>query len=185
MNLSWRMEDYDFSLQPSQDRRLVAELETGRYVANATNVLLLEPPGVGKTHLAVGQARKAIEQGYSARFIHAADLVHQVAAASDHGALEEALRLFARPHILVVDELGDLPMERRSGHLFFHLVRKRYEKGSLVITSNQPVGSWGEMLGGEVVATAYGLRSGHPGGFNSQLPGGSILMSLDRGEHPP
>jgi DNA replication protein DnaC len=152
--LNRRLEDYDFSLQPSLDRRLITELETGRYLANATNVLLLGPPGVGKTHLAIGLGRKAIELGWSCRFIHAADLIHQLARAEQGGALDEALRHFGRPHLLVIDELGYLPLERQAGHLMFHLVRKRYEKGSLMITSNQPIGAWGEMLGGEVAATA-------------------------------
>ena len=152
--LDRRLEDYDFSLQPSLDRRLVAEVETGRYLANATNVLLLGPPGVGKTHLAIGLGRKAIELGHSCRFIHAVDLAHQLGMASAHGALEDALALFARPHLLIVDELGYLPMERQVGHLLFHLVRKRYEKGSLLLTSNQPIGALGEMLADEVVATA-------------------------------
>jgi len=152
--LDRRLEDYEFSLQPSLDRRLIAELETGRYLANATNVLLLGPPGVGKTHLAIGLGRKAIELGYSCRFIHAVDLVHQLGVASEHGALEDALTLFARPHLLIVDELGYLPIERQAGHLLFHLVRKRYEKGSLLLTSNQPIGAWGAMLADEVVATA-------------------------------
>lgn len=152
--LNRRLEDYDFALQPSLDRRLVAELETGRYLANATNVLLLGPPGVGKTHLATGLGRKAIEAGYSCQFIHAAYLVHQLGVAVHKGTLPEKLDLFARPHLLIVDELGYLPLERQAGHLLFHLIRRRYEKGSLMITSNQPVGSWGEMLGDEVVATA-------------------------------
>ena len=89
--LNRRLEDYDFALQPSLDRRLVTELETGRYLANATNVLLLGPPGVGKTHLAIGLGRKAIEQGYSCRFIAASDLVHQLGKAEAMGALEVAL----------------------------------------------------------------------------------------------
>lgn len=152
--LSRRLEDYDFALQPSLDRRLLTELETGRYLANATNVLLLGPPGVGKTHLAIGLGRKAIELGWSCRFIHAADLVHQLGKAEQSGALDEALTHFGRPHLLIVDELGYLPLERQAGHLLFHLVRKRYEKGSLMLTSNQPIGAWGEMLGGEVAATA-------------------------------
>lgn len=152
--LNRQLEDYDFALQPSLDRRLIADLETGRYLANATNVLLLGPPGVGKTHLAIGLGRKAIELGYSCRFIHAADLVHQLGKAAQHGALDEALSLFARPHLLIVDELGYLPLERQAGHLVFHLVRKRYERGSLMLTSNQPIGAWGEMLADEVVATA-------------------------------
>jgi len=148
------LEAYDFALQPSLDRRLVAELETGRYLANATNVLLLGPPGVGKTHLAIGLGRKAIEQGYSCRFITALDLVHQLTLAEQHGALEDALTLFSRPHLLILDELGYLPLVRSGGHLLFHLIRKRYEKGSLLITSNQAVGAWGEVLGDPVVATA-------------------------------
>jgi len=152
--LNRRLEDYDFTLQPSLDRRLIADLETGRYLANATNVLLLGPPGVGKTHLAIGLGRKAIELGYSCRFIHAADLVHQLGKAAQHGALDEALSIFARPHLLIVDELGYLPLERQAGHLVFHLIRKRYERGSLMLTSNQPIGAWGEMLADEVVATA-------------------------------
>lgn len=152
--LDRRLEDYDFSLQPSLDRRLIADLETGRYLANATNVLLLGPPGVGKTHLAIALGRKAIELGYSCRFIHAADLVYQLGKAAQHGALDEALSLFARPHLLIVDELGYLPLERQAGHLVFHLVRKRYERGSLMLTSNQPIGAWDEMLADEVVATA-------------------------------
>jgi len=146
--------DYDFALQPGVDQRLITELETGRYLSNATNVLLLGPPGVGKTHLAIGLGRKAIELGWSCRFIHAADLVQQLDKAAKSGALDDALTHFGRPHLLIVDELGFLPLERQAGHLLFHLVRKRYEKGSLMLTSNQPVGAWGEMLGDEVVATA-------------------------------
>lgn len=152
--LNRRLEDYDYGLQPTLDRRLITELETGRYLANATNVLLLGPPGVGKTHLAIGLGRKAIELGWSCRFIHAADLVHQLGAAAGNGALDKALSHFARPHLLVVDELGYLPLERQAGHLLFHLVRRRYEKGSLLLTSNQPIEAWGEMLGDEIVATA-------------------------------
>ena len=97
------LEGYDFALQPSLDRRLVTELETGRYLANATNVLLLGPPGVGKTHLAIGLGRKAIELGWSCRFIHAADLVHQLGKAANSGALDDALTHFGRPHLLIVD----------------------------------------------------------------------------------
>ena len=152
--LNRRLEDYDFTLQPGLDRRLVTELETGRYLANATNVLLLGPPGVGKTHLAIGLGRSAIEQGYSCRFITASDLIQQLVKADQHGALDEALGLFARPHLLIVDELGYLPLARQAGHLLFHLVRRRYEKGSLLVTSNQPIGAWGDVLGDPVVATA-------------------------------
>lgn len=148
------LEDYDFALQPSLDRRLILELETGRYLANATNVLLLGPPGVGKTHLAIGLGRKAIAQGYTCRFISVSDLVQQLAKAEEVGALDDALTTFGRPHLLILDELGYLPMARHGGHLLFHLIRKRYEKGSLLITSNQPIGAWGEALGDPVVATA-------------------------------
>lgn len=107
--LNRRLEDYDFLLQPSLDRRLVTELETGRFLANATNVLLLGPPGVGKTHLAIGLGRKAIDLGWSCRFIHAADLVHQLAKAEQSGALNDALTHFGRPHLLIVDAMRQIP----------------------------------------------------------------------------
>lgn len=149
-----RLEEYDFSLQPSLDKRLFQELETGRYLANASNILLLGPPGVGKTHLAIGLGRKAIDQGFTCRFITASDLTHQLAKAESMGVLDEALTHFGRPHLLIIDELGYLPLARQAGHFLFHLVRKRYEKGSLLITSNQPIGAWGEALGDPVVATA-------------------------------
>jgi DNA replication protein DnaC len=152
--LNRRLEEYDFALQPGLDRRLLQELETGRYLANATNVLLLGPPGVGKTHLAIGLGRKAIEQGHTCRFIAASDLVQQLARAEGMGALDDALVHFGRPHLLIIDELGYLPVARQGGHLLFHLIRKRYEKGSLLITSNQPLGDWGEAMGDPVVATA-------------------------------
>ena len=88
------------------------------------------------------------------RVIVVEHLVHQLAVAEQHGVLETALTHFSRHHLLILDELGYLPLARAGGHLLFHLIRRRYEKGSLIITSNQPVGSWGEVLGDPVVATA-------------------------------
>ena len=149
-----RLEDFDFTLQPSIDLKLIRELEAGRFIANGENVLLLGPPGVGKTHLAIGLGRKAIELDHSCQFITASDLVRQLAMAESNGALEDALSHFTRPHLLIIDELGYLPLARQAGHLLFHLVRRRYEKGSLLLTSNQPIGAWGDVFGDPVVATA-------------------------------
>ncbi|HQT96020.1 MAG: ATP-binding protein [Acidobacteria bacterium 21-70-11] len=148
------LEDFDFSLQPSIDRALVRELETGRYLANGDNVLLLGPPGVGKTHLAIGLGRRAITVGATCLFVPATGLVAQLLRAESEGRLEERLGYFAKPKLLIIDELGYLPFERQAAHLFFQLVNRRYEKGSLLLTSNQPVGNWGEVFGDVVVATA-------------------------------
>lgn len=148
------LEDFDFSLQPSIDRALIRELETGRYLANGDNVLLLGPPGVGKTHLAIGLGRRAITVGVTCLFVPATGLVAQLLRAESEGRLEERLGYFAKPKLLIIDELGYLPFERQAAHLFFQLVNRRYERGSLLITSNQPVGNWGEVFGDVVVATA-------------------------------
>lgn len=149
-----RLEDFDFSLQPSIDQKLIRELETGRFIANGENVLLLGPPGVGKTHLAIGLGRKAVERGASALFVPALGLVAQLMRAESEGRLEERLIHLAKPKLLVIDELGYLPFERRAAHLLFQLVNRRYERGSLILTSNQPVGNWGEVFGDNVLATA-------------------------------
>lgn len=149
-----RLEDFDFSLQPSIDPKRIQELETGRFIANGENVLLLGPPGVGKTHLAIGLGRKVVEHGASALFVPALGLVAQMMRAEDEGRLEERLTHLTKPKLLIIDELGYLPFERRAAHLLFQLVNRRYERGSLILTSNQPVGNWGEVFGDAVLATA-------------------------------
>src|ERR1035438_1104770 len=149
-----RLEDFDFSLQPSIDPKLIRELETGRFIANGENVLLLGPPGVGKTHLAIGLGRKVVEHGASALFVPALGLVAQMMRAESEGRLEERLSQLTKPKLLIIDELGYLPFERRAAHLLFQLVNRRYERGSLILTSNQPVGNWGDVFGDAVLATA-------------------------------
>ncbi len=152
--LSRTLDDFDFSLQPSIDRKLVRELETGRFIASGVNVLLLGPPGVGKTHLAIGLGRKVIEHGASCLFVPAMGLVAQLMRAEVEGHLEERLSHLAKPAVLIIDEIGYLPFERKAANLLFQLVNRRYEKGSMILTSNQPVGNWGEVFGDPVLATA-------------------------------
>ena len=113
---------------------------------------MLGPPGVGKTHLAIALGREAIRQGYSVLFVNAPALVASLVKA--HGRLEERLGFHAKPKLLIVDELGYLPFEPNAAHLFFQLVSRRYERGSMLITSNRSVGEWGAVFGDPVVATA-------------------------------
>jgi DNA replication protein DnaC len=148
------LDDFDFNLQPSIDRKLLRELETGRFLAGAENVLFLGPPGVGKTHLAIGLGRKVIQSGVTCLFIPAVALVAQLMRGEAEGHLEERLLHFAKPRLLIVDELGYLPFERQAANLLFQLVNRRYEKGSMLLTSNQPVGNWGAVFGDSVLATA-------------------------------
>ena len=148
------LEDFDYDAAPSLDRKLIAELGTCRYLESATNVLLIGPPGVGKTHLAVGLARASAHAGYRTYFTTAADLTARCHRAAIEGRWATTMRFYAGPTLLVVDELGYLPLPGEAASALFQVVSQRYLKTSIIITTNRPVNAWGEILGDTTVAAA-------------------------------
>lgn len=148
------LEGFEFEAQPSIDPGKIRELATCRWVANGDNVVLLGPPGVGKTHLEVALGREAVTRGYTVQFTTAMELLGSLVKGQQQGTLEVRLAQYAKPKLLIVDELGYLPLEPQAGHLFFQLISRRYEQGSVLISSNRPVQEWDEVFGDQVVAAA-------------------------------
>ena len=145
---------FDFAFQPSVDERQVRELATLRFVSDASNVILLGPPGVGKTHLATALAIEAISGGHSVSFVTVHNLVTSLGNAAREGKLEMKLRRYLKPKVLVVDEVGYLPLDAVGATIFFQLVSARYEKGSIILTSNKSYADWGQVFGENTIATA-------------------------------
>lgn len=145
---------FDLSFQPSIDERQIRELQTLRFVHEASNVILLGPPGVGKTHLAVALAEAAIQAGQAAYFMTAHDLVSDLGGAYREGRLERRMRVYLAPKVLVIDEMGYLPLDDLGATIFFQLVSARYERGSIILTSNKSYGDWGSIFGDPIIATA-------------------------------
>lgn len=148
------LDGFDFSFQPSLDRGRVQALAQLGFVDRREVLHFLGPPGTGKSHLAVALGVEAIRAGRSVYFMTLADLVTALARAEREGSLRERLRFLCRPQLLIVDEIGYLPVVPGGGNLFFQLVNARYERGAMILTSNRGFAEWGEVFGDPVVATA-------------------------------
>lgn len=148
------LEQFDFSFQPSIDRKLVRELSGLGFVERNENVILLGPPGVGKTHLAVALGVKAAEAGHRVLFMTLDRLVSTLVKARQENRLDRQLQQLTYPKVLILDEIGYLPMTREEASLFFRLINRRYERASTLLTSNKSFMDWGEVFGDQVIATA-------------------------------
>ncbi len=148
------LEACDFAFQPGLSERLLWELADLSFVQTATNVIFLGPPGVGKTHLSLALAVKALAAGYSALFTTLTHLAEALDSASYPGLVRQRLRRYTTPSVLVIDEVGYTKLSPGQAHHFFELVTARYEHGSILLTSNTNFSEWGTLLGNDVLATA-------------------------------
>ncbi|RWK66859.1 IS21-like element helper ATPase IstB [Mesorhizobium sp.] len=145
---------FDFAFQPSLDRNRIRALAELKFIERAEVVHLLGPPGTGKSHLATALAVEAVKAAKSVYFSTLADIIASLAKAEREGQLRERIRYLCRASLLVVDEIGYLPVVPGGGNLFFQLVNARYEKGAMILTSNRGFAEWGDVFGDAVVATA-------------------------------
>lgn len=148
------LEEFDFGAQRSVKRELVAHLGQLDFVAERANVVFLGPPGTGKTHLSIALGIKAALAGYRVAFATAAEWVARLKAAHDQGRLHEELRRLGRTPLVVCDELGYVPIEPKAANLFFQFVSARYERASMILSSNKAFARWGETFGGDDSAAA-------------------------------
>jgi DNA replication protein DnaC len=148
------IDEFDFAFQPDLDQRKVKDLASLGFVEGRSNVALLGPPGVGKTMLAVGLAVAACQSGFSIYFSTLDDVVRNLKEAEATGRFAKKLQTYLKPSVLVIDEVGYLPLARAEANMVFQLVTRRYERGSIILTSNKAFSEWGQVFGDDVLASA-------------------------------
>ena len=148
------IEDFDFDYQPSINKNEILELNTLGFIDRKENILFLGPSGVGKTHLAVALGITAAKKRYSVYFISCHDLITQLNKAHFENKLEQRIKHFSKYQLLIIDEIGYLPVDKQGANLFFQLIAKRYEKNSTIVTTNMNFNKWGEVFSDNILANA-------------------------------